>query len=158
MTPLTDARGEAIVVRPYAPPDRAELRRMCAALWPEYTEADLEDWLARGETALTSVAERAPGQLCGFAQVGQRAYADCCDTSPVAYLEGWYVDADARGQSVGRRLILAAEQWARSRGFREMASDTHLENTGSQRAHARLGFEETERLVLFRKVLSERKP
>jgi RimJ/RimL family protein N-acetyltransferase len=34
-----------------------------------------------------------------------------------------------------------------------LAADTHLENTGSQRAHARLGFEETERLVLFRKAL-----
>jgi aminoglycoside 6'-N-acetyltransferase I len=37
--------------------------------------------------------------------------------------------------------------------YRELASDTHLENAGSQRAHTRLGFEETERLVLFRKAL-----
>lgn len=126
---------------------------MCAALWPEHTEADLDAWLARGDAAAVFVAEAGPGRLCGFAEAGERAYADCCDTSPVAYLEGWYVDADARGQSVGRRLIRAVEEWARSRGYRELASDTHLENTGSQRAHARLGFEETERLVLFRKAL-----
>jgi aminoglycoside 6'-N-acetyltransferase I len=126
---------------------------MCAALWPEHTDADLAAWLARGDAAAVFVAEAGPGRLCGFAEVGERTYADCCDTSPVAYLEGWYVDADVRGQSVGRRLIRAVEEWARSRGYRELASDTHLENTGSQRAHARLGFEETERLVLFRKTL-----
>jgi aminoglycoside 6'-N-acetyltransferase I len=126
---------------------------MCAALWPGHAEANLDAWLARGDAAAVFVAERAPGRLCGFAEVGEREYADCCDTSPVAYLEGWYVDPDARGQSVGRALIRAVEEWARSRGYRELASDTHLENTGSQRAHARLGFEETERLVLFRKAL-----
>jgi aminoglycoside 6'-N-acetyltransferase I len=126
---------------------------MRVALWPDHSEADLDAWLARGDAAAVFVAEGGPGRLCGFADVGEREYADGCDTSPVAYLEGWYVDADARGRSVGRALIRAVEEWARSRGYRELASDTHLENTGSQRAHSRLGFEETERLVLFRKAL-----
>ncbi len=142
-----------LAIRQYIPSDYAELGRMCGALWPGHTDADLSAWLARGDEAAVFVAEVGPGRLCGFAEVGERAYADSCDTSPVGYLEGWYVDPDARGKSVGRRLIRAAEDWARSRGYREMASDTHLENVGSQRAHARLGFEETERLVLFRKRL-----
>jgi aminoglycoside 6'-N-acetyltransferase I len=128
---------------------------MCGALWPGHAAADLDSWLARGDSAAVFVAEAGPGWLCGFVEVGERAYADCCDTSPVAYLEGWYVDPGARGKSVGRRLVRAAEEWARSRGYHEMASDTHLENVGSQRAHTRLGFEETERLVLFRKALRD---
>ncbi|MFI5250145.1 MAG: GNAT family N-acetyltransferase [Gemmatimonadales bacterium] len=152
MPARSESGGGEPVVRLYTPQDRAELARMCAALWPGHTDGDLAAWMARGDAAVF-VAEAGPGRLCGFAQAGERAYADCCDTSPVAYLEGWYVDANVRGQSVGRRLVRAVEEWARSRGYRELASDTHIENVGSQRAHARLGFEETERLVLFRKVL-----
>jgi aminoglycoside 6'-N-acetyltransferase I len=148
-----DASARGPVIRRYVPSDYAEWGRMCAALWPEHVEADLEAWLARGDAAALFVADAGQGRLCGFAEVGEREYADCCDSSPVAYLEGWYVDPNARGKSVGRGLIRAAEDWARARGHREMGSDTHVENSGSQHAHARLGFEETERLVLFRKEL-----
>ena len=47
----------------------------------------------------------------------------------------------------------AAEAWSRERDFTELASDTEVENLDSQNAHAACGFEETERLVKFRKVL-----
>jgi hypothetical protein len=76
------------------------------------------------------------------------------ESSPVAYVEGWWVDADARRQRIGAQLIAAAESFARSRGYRELASDTELYNVISQRAHERLGFEELDRVVLYRKVLS----
>jgi aminoglycoside 6'-N-acetyltransferase I len=99
------------------------------------------------------VAERAPGALCGFAEVAERPYADGCATSPVAYPEGWYVDPDWRRATVGAQLVRAAESWARTRGYRELASDTPLDNLISQHAHERLGFIETERLVLYRKTL-----
>ncbi len=79
--------------------------------------------------------------------------ADSCETSPVAYLEGWWVDADVRGQGIGAALIFAAEAWARARGYSEFASDTTLDNTLSQVAHERLGFVEVERAVLYRKAL-----
>jgi aminoglycoside 6'-N-acetyltransferase I len=110
-------------------------------------------WLARTDAAVI-VAVREGGSLCGFVEVGERTYADGCDTSPVAYVEGWYVDAEYRRQHIGARLVEAAEDWARDRGYRELASDTQVENTISQAAHHRLGFEETERLIAYRKVLS----
>jgi aminoglycoside 6'-N-acetyltransferase I len=125
---------------------------MRTALWPDQTERDMDEWLARPDAAIV-VAEREESGLCGFAEVGARAYADGCLTSPVAYLEGWWVDADRRGRGVGRALVRAAESWARSRGHREMASDALLDNIGSHRAHERLGFAEVERVVLFRKDL-----
>jgi aminoglycoside 6'-N-acetyltransferase I len=140
------------LVRPYSAADFAEWRRMRTALWPDQADPDMRAWLARADAAVM-VAERGPSRLCGFAEVGERAHADGCDTSPVAYLEGWYVDPDARRQAVGTQLIRAVERWARSRGYRELASDTGLTNIVSQRAHERLGFSETERSVLYRKVL-----
>jgi aminoglycoside 6'-N-acetyltransferase I len=126
---------------------------MRRALWPDATDDDMTHWLARHDAATLVAAVQGTGALCGFAEVGERPYADGCATSPVAYLEGWYVDPAFRRQSVGASLIRAVEAWARGRGHRELASDTLLENVDSQRAHLNLGFAETERLVLYRKAL-----
>ena len=93
------------------------------------------------------------GRLAGFVEVGTRSVAESCETSPVAFLEGWYVDADVRRQGVGAALVRAAEEWARAKGFREFASDAQITNTTSHLAHAALGFTEVERLVAYRKVL-----
>jgi aminoglycoside 6'-N-acetyltransferase I len=141
------------MIRPYTSGDYAEWRRMRTALWPSQTETDMAVWLARSDTAVI-IAERAPGALCGFVEVGERTNADGCESSPVAYVEGWYVDPDVRRQHIGARLIEAAESFARSRGYRELASDTEWHNVVSQQAHRRLGFEELDRVVLYRKVLS----
>jgi len=126
---------------------------MRTALWPDQTESDMAAWLARTDTAVL-VAERTSASLCGFVEVGERSNADGCESSPVAYVEGWYVDPDVRRQRIGARLIEAAESFARSRGYRELASDTEWHNVISQQAHRRLGFEELDRVVLYRKVLS----
>jgi aminoglycoside 6'-N-acetyltransferase I len=146
-----------MLVRAYRAVDHAEWLRMRRTLWPDDTlageMASMAEWLARGDTEVL-VVERPDGAgLAGFAEVGTRQYADGCDTSPVAYLEGWYVDADVRRQGVGASLVRAAEAWARGKGLRELASDTTLDNDVSQRAHGALGFEEVERIVAFRKVL-----
>jgi aminoglycoside 6'-N-acetyltransferase I len=130
---------------------------MRRALWPHDTEAahriDMAAWLARADAAVL-VAERADRRgLAGFTEVATRPYADGCETSPVAYLEGWYVDRDVRRHGIGAALVHAAEAWARERGYRELASDALLEAIDSQRAHQSLGFIEIERAVRYRKRL-----
>lgn len=136
--------------------DDAEWLRLRCALWPEETEQGHREgmisWAARPD-AIVLVAVRVSGGLAGFAEVGSRPFADGCDTSPVAYLEGWYVDADVRRQGVGTALVRGAEEWARRQGYRELASDALLENLASQQAHEALGFGEVERAVRYRKAL-----
>lgn len=139
-------------IRRYLPTDLPEWQRMRQALWPDQTPADMADWLARPDAAVL-VAERVGGGLCGFAEVGARSIAEGCSSSPVAYLEGWFVDPDVRGQRVGAGLLQAVEAWARRAGYRELASDTTLTNEASQRAHEALGFTEVERAVQYRKAL-----
>ena len=139
-------------VRPYAAADHSEWARLRTALWADQTPADMAAWLARQDAA-TFVAETTAGTLCGFAEVGARAFADGCDTQPVAFLEGWFVDVDVRRQGTGSALLRAVEAWARAHGYRELASDTELANLISQRAHERLGFAEVERAVRYRKRL-----
>lgn len=91
-------------VRPYQPADRTAWLRMRLSLWPELAESsdpesDADQWLARPDAAVLVVEHPANGDLVGFAEVGERPYADGCDTSPVAYLEGWYVEPGFRGQA-----------------------------------------------------------
>lgn len=111
-------------------------------------------WLARPDAAVF-VSSRESGGLRGFAEVDTRPYVDGCRTSPVAFLEGWYVEPDCRGSGVGRALVDAVEAWARGRGLHELGSDALLHNEARHRAHERLGFIEVERTVRYRKPLAE---
>jgi aminoglycoside 6'-N-acetyltransferase I len=144
-------------IRPYETNDHNEWLRMRRVLRPELPrEDDVKDaaeWLARPDT-IVIVAERPAGAgLAGFIEMGTRPYADGCNTSPVAFLEGWYVDEDVRRKGIGAALVRAGEEWARRHGYRELASDALLDNTTSQRAHAALAFSEVERAVRYRKNL-----
>ena len=136
--------------------DKPEWLRMRQGLWPdaplEYLNFDMDDRLLDPEYAVF-IASSADGKLVAFIEAGLRAYGEGCETSPVGYIEAWYVDEHIRGQKLGREMIYAAEQWAREKGCREMASDTWLENEASIAAHLRLGYEEADRLVHFVKRL-----
>ena len=124
-------------------------------LWPGDdvgSDEEMTAWLERPDAAVL-VADRGDGRLAGFVELATRPYADGCDTSPVAYLEGWWVDEDVRRRGVGRALIGAVEDWAREGGFHELGSDALLDNTLSHQAHRALGFEERERVIYFRKLL-----
>ncbi len=144
-------------IRPVETRDKPEWIRMRALLWPESApnhEPDIDAWFEAASPDLaTLVAVRDAGGLGGFLEVGTRAYAEGCSSSPVGYIEGWWVDPDLRRAGVGAQLVAAAEAWASSRGLMEMASDAELVNEGSQAAHRALGYKEVERIVCFRKRL-----
>ena len=137
--------------------DRAEWLRLRLGLFDDSTEAaqrqEMAEILAE-EVGCVLVAERPSTQLAGYLFVGSRKYAEGCTSSPVAYLEEWFVDADVRRQGVGRALIAAAEAWARGNGFDELASDTLIDNKTSLASHLALGFTEVERQINFIKKLS----
>jgi aminoglycoside 6'-N-acetyltransferase I len=144
-------------VRAFHTSDLAEVTRMAAALFPDGEAAEHERWFAAllgRENAAVFVATRADASLCGFVEAGSRPYVDGCDSSPVGYVEAWYVDPDMRRAGVGRALLIAAEEWARARGYTEMASDTTITNEISQRAHLRSGYAEVDRIVQFRKPIT----
>ena len=142
-------------------PEWAALR---ASLWPDCTAAEhaayLRQLLGRGDTAVgflaveTESGAESRDTALGFAEATLRSdYVNGCQTSPVGFLEGWYVVPAARGRGIGRALVTATEDWARQRGCTEMASDTQLQNTEAQRAHQACGFDEAERVVYFHKRL-----
>jgi aminoglycoside 6'-N-acetyltransferase I len=133
-----------------------------AALWPESSTEEharelrliLAGRFPRVMPLVILVAEASHGTVVGFLEAGLRSCADGCDeTHPVGYMEGWYVRENCRQQGIGAELLKEAENWARSQGCIEMASDAAIDNAVSQRAHESLGFEVVERSVLYRKTL-----
>lgn len=143
-------------IRPAERSDAAEWLRMRTALWPGDHAAEVEEFFDSGGSDLLTevlVAERPLHGLAGFLELGLRAYAEGCESSPVPFIEGWYVDEDVRRSGVGAALVHAAEEWARAHGYREIASDVELANEISQAAHRALGYEEVERIVCFRRSL-----
>ena len=136
--------------------DRADWVRMRDALWPGCLsdhEAETLGHFASSAPAMRVVVAEFDNRLVGFLELGYRPYAEGCKSSPVPFIEGWYVEPACQGRGIGRALVEAAEASARADGYTEIASDVLLENAESIAAHEALGYEEVERLVCFRKSL-----
>ena len=130
-------------------------------LWPEDAidshAAELRAQLGDpdGDIALF-LALDAEGAPLAFADIALRYdYVNGCESSPVAFLEGIYVTAAHRRQGIARALVEAAQLWGREQGCAEFASDALLDNEESHSFHRAMGFEETERVVYYRKPLAD---
>lgn len=137
--------------------DAATWAQLRSELWPDEAaidaDADLDAAMLDEDAAIVFVAD-VGGEMIAFAEATLRHdYVNGTASSPVGFLEGWYVVPEWRGRGVGRALLQAVEAWARELGCVEIASDSLLDNTASHAAHASCGFEETERVVYFRKSL-----
>lgn len=144
-----------ITVRRITSDDRVEWFKMRKGIWPEapdeYLNFDMDDILASDRDAVfLSFVDGVPA---GMIEARLREYGEGCETSPVGYIEGWFVYPEFRGKGVAGILVGAAEDWARGMGCSEMGSDTWLDNEVSIRAHLKLGYSEAERLVHFVKHL-----
>lgn len=133
--------------------------RLRAALWPDRPAEDHRQGLAEalkvGGSELAGFVARADsGEVMGFAEASIRHdYVNGCETSPVVFLEGVYVDPAHRRQGMAKALAEAVAAWGRLHGCGEFASDALIENDESHRFHRAIGFAETERVVFFRKAL-----
>jgi len=143
-------------VRLIRPEDLAEWLRLRRRLWPHTAEhrqiEEAYSILSQSDASPVFVAE-AGGELAGFVEVTMRDHVEGCETGPVGYIVGWYVEPEFRGRGIGRALMHEAEGWAAKHRCREMASDAALSNQRGQSLHTQLGYVETERRIVFRKRL-----
>ncbi len=138
--------------------DLSEWLRLRKLLWDETVEDEhrdeMLDIIEHPETQCVLVGEDENGRLVGFLEVSIRPFVEDCETDNVGYLEGWFVEPESRKKSVGSSLVQHAEEWAKRKGCREIASDAEIGNELSLKAHVSLGYQETSRLVHLRKVLT----
>jgi len=138
--------------------DRDVWLDMRGELWPDSRETHAGEvdrffsGLARDPLAAL-IARDDTGRALGFAELSMRSYAEGCSTDNVAFLEGWFVVPEARGRGVSRALVAACEDWARSQGCTEFASDAQPENETSIAVHLALGFSDEGLVRCFRKKL-----
>jgi aminoglycoside 6'-N-acetyltransferase I len=134
--------------------DREDWSALRRALWPDADDGDIARMLKEPARFAAFIAYETNGSAIGFAEASLRHdYVNGCDTSPVGFLEGIYVAPLFRRRGVAASLVSAVEQWTLAQGAIELASDALIDNVDSHRMHAALGFEETERVVSFRKFL-----
>jgi len=143
------------IVAPTGPSDVNWLS-LRSLFWPHVNEADhlieMNDVVARGH--FVRLAFSANGSAIGLIEAAKRTdYVNGTDSSPVAFLEGLYVEPASRRQGVARALVAAVEHWASAEHCTELASDSPLENVAAHAAHSALGFQETERVVYFRRAV-----
>ena len=134
-----------------------QLASMALALWPGcYFEEEKENCrdVLRSENQTIFFARKGDHAL-GFIQLSLRTdYVEGTSTTPVAYIEGLYVEPGFRKQGIAEKLVKKAEAWGLSRNCTEMASDAEITNSESIAFHRALGFSEANRVVCFVKPLN----
>ena len=133
-----------------------ELATLAGTLWPHHTAAEMADEYRVGmENPNVAFFLAYEGDTAvGFAQCQLRHdYVDGTENSPVGYLEGIFVAEQYRNQGTARMLLTACENWARTKGCTEFASDCELTNTQSLCFHLNVGFTEANRIICFTKKL-----
>jgi aminoglycoside 6'-N-acetyltransferase I len=145
-----------VTIREIVESDRDDWVRLRDALWPGSLsdhEAETRKYFAdRSQVPAVFVADL-DGRLVGFLELDYRKYAPGCRSSPVPFIEGWYVEPAWQRRGIGRALVEAAEARALEMGHIEIASDTEFENADSLAAHRALGYDLVERIACFRRSL-----
>lgn len=144
-----------VVIREIRKSDREMWLGMYRELFAQYSDeallAEIDRVFKSGKrSAYVAVADGVPA---GFAEYSLRDYANGCHSQPVPFLEGIWINENYRSQGIAKALVQYLETKAKMAGFKEFGSDVELSNYPSQLMHERLGFEQTEKVIFYRKVL-----
>ena len=132
------------------------LIELVVELWDD---CDFDEELENYQTLIGSETEicylvKNQAQYIAFIHLSTRHdYVEGATELPIAYVEGVYVKPNFQKQGVAKKLIRAAEDWAKQKGYKQMASDTGITNLVSIEFHKKIGFTEAERIVCFIKDL-----
>ncbi len=144
-------------IREISQTDLTEWLQLALVLWPDYEVSEMQTLLRfiyESPTQTSFLVRDAQGAAVGFMNLALRTdYVPGATQSPVAYVEGIYVQPAYQQQGIGRRLIRRAEEWARQQGCVELASDVLLDNTTSAAFHKTVGFAEVDRVISFIKTV-----
>ncbi len=122
-------------------------------LWPDMDSSVLINELQAAlnvNESPTFLYRNSKGEYVAFIQLSiRRDYVEGSSSSPVAYIEGIYVEEEYRKHGLANELVQYGEVWARKMGCTEIASDCELDNQASISFHKHVGFEEAGRIVCF---------
>ncbi|WP_029169198.1 aminoglycoside 6'-N-acetyltransferase [Clostridium cellulovorans] len=130
--------------------------QLAMLLWPDneisQLEEDMKEYIDSNNGAVFIYFDETTP--VGFAQCGLRHdYVEGTQSSPVGYLEGIFVKEEYQRRCIAKKLLAQCEEWAKAQGCSEFASDCELTNIDSLKFHLQIGFEETNRIICFKKKL-----
>jgi GNAT superfamily N-acetyltransferase len=145
---------DGLSIRGAVPSDAVRLAELSGVLgYPTSREAvaeRMERLLARREEAVL-VAESPSGHVIGWIHGSEQ---ELLESGPRCEILGLVVDPECQGQGVGRRLIVAVEQWAARRGHEQIAVRSDVLRTDSHPFYERLGYTRAKTQHAYRKQLS----
>lgn len=144
-------------IMPITEPLLADWLQLRILLWPDHEDAHLLEMrqLLEQPHTLQLLSYNDQQQAIAMLEASIRyEYVNGTQTSPVAFLEGIYVLPEYRRSGVATTLVQQVEDWAKQFSCTEFASDAAIDNTISHAMHRALGFQETERVVYFKKKIS----
>ncbi len=132
------------------------LMELVLELWEDCSfDEELETYqnIIGSETAICYLVQD-QGIYIAFIHVSIRHdYVEGSTALPIAYVEAVFVKPNYQKRGIAKMLMNIAEEWAKTMGLRQIASDTDLSNTASIEFHKSVGFVEVERIVCFIKEL-----
>lgn len=147
----------ALTIEILSPENFKEAAQLSVELWPECEASVQSEYYMEmiGSASATCYLVKHDGRYIGFIELSLRTdHVEGSDLTCTPYIEGVYVKREHRHKGTGLRLIQAAEEWALSHGYRQIASDVEIYNEASINFHTAAGFKEANRLVCFIKDIS----
>lgn len=129
---------------------------MCIELWSHHTKRSIElELLEIIEDKNQEVfMSRKWENYVWFINISLRyEYVQWKNSSPIWYVEWIYVREKYRGKGIAKWLVECAQKWMKEMWCKEIASDTHIENTVSQEFHKKLWFDIAWTIIHFIKKL-----
>ncbi len=143
----------ACLVRPPRPYDFERMAELAQQLGYLCSAEQIRARLAQMQNSQQNavfVAQAADGKIVGW--IGAQVFR-CVELDPFAEITGLVVDEQSRSCGIGKLLVAAAEQWARSVGSRVLCVRCNVVRERAQRFYTANGFEEIKVQKIFRKPL-----
>ncbi len=141
------------VIRTARAADAAEIAALSGELGYGVAATEMAARLARllARTDGTVLVAEQPGKrVIGWTHVAQ---VEILEYGTRAEILGLVVDVSSRRSGAGRRLVAAAETWARDRGLRQIAVRSNITRAESHPFYERLGYERWKTQHAYRKTL-----
>lgn len=114
---------------------------------------DIQHYLYYPEIRQAFVADF-NGQMIGFIEIIiQDSFIGSTQT-PVIFINAWYVEESYRYKGIGKRLLLAAEKWAKSKGCTQIGFSFTDDQAVTKKVSEHLGFRHVAYLNYFLKTLT----
>ncbi len=143
----------ACTVRPPTPDDYHKMAALAGQLGYPCTDGTIRDRLAgmqNSDQYAVYIAELSGGHIAGWVGVCifRAVSSDKC-----AEISGLIVDEQVRSRAIGKRLLDAAEEWARLRGCDVISVHSNVTRERAHQFYSNNGFQHLKTQKLFLKSL-----